>query len=156
MYNSTYISNKGHKAMDMILTVICMVLCNRVPKGCVSFRTDGLATKIKLVMPPRGVEVRTRIAMEKANVTPDNPKGTEQEVVIEKNTNEKAVVRILVPKRTVTYSEFNAEQQQMASEMGDGAAEGGTEKPETAAAPGNDESKAQENSVEAAAAARAS
>ena len=94
MYNPTYIANKGHKAMDMVLTVICMVLCNRVPKGAVSFRTDGLAAKIKLVMPPRGVEVRTRIGVEKTNVTPENPKGIEQEVVIEKNTNEKAVVRI--------------------------------------------------------------
>ena len=94
MYNPTYVANKGHKAMDMVLTVICMVLCNRVPKGAVSFRTDGLAAKIKLVMPPRGVEVRTRVGVEKTNVTPDNPKGTEQEVVIEKNTNEKAVVRI--------------------------------------------------------------
>ena len=111
--------------MDMVLTAICMVLCNRVPKGAVSFRTDGLAAKIKLVMPPRGVEVRTRIGIEKTNVTPGNPKGDEQEVVIEKNTNEKAIVRILVPKRTVTYSEFNAEQQQVTSEMGDGAGEGG-------------------------------
>ena len=42
-------------------------------------------------------------------VTPENPKG-EQEVVIEKNTNEKALVRILVPKRTMTLSEVNAEE----------------------------------------------
>ncbi len=49
----------------------------------------------------------------------------EQEVVIQKNTNERAVVRILVPKRTMTMSEFNAEQK----------------KEEEPAAEGNDEAK---------------
>lgn len=49
-------------------------------------------------------------------VTPENPKG-EQEVVIEKNTNEKALVRILVPKRTMTLSEVNAEENKREEEV---------------------------------------
>ena len=49
-------------------------------------------------------------------VTPENPKG-EQEVVIEKNTNEKALVRILVPKRTMTLSEVNAEEHKREEEV---------------------------------------
>ena len=51
----------------------------------------------------------SRTEIQKVPPTPENPKG-EQEVVIEKNTNEKAVVRILVPKRTMTLSEVNAEE----------------------------------------------
>ena len=96
MHNPTYQANKGGKAMDLILSVLCMVLCNKVPKGLVSFRTEPLAHKIKLITPPRGVEVHTRTVMEK-----------DQQVVIEKNTNEKALVRIIVPKRTMTLSEYN-------------------------------------------------
>ena len=81
--------------MDILLTVLCMVLCNRVPKGIVTFRIDSLISKIKLVTAPKGVEAFTR---------------TVDGVTIEKNTNERAVVRILVPKRSMTISEVNAEQ----------------------------------------------
>ena len=109
MYNPIFKSNKGHKAMDLILTAVCMILCNKVPKGAVSFRTESLASKIKLVQPPRGVEVANRTQIEKVAPTPENPKG-EQEVLVEKNTNERAIVRILVPKRTMTMSELNAEE----------------------------------------------
>ena len=49
-------------------------------------------------------------------VTPENPKG-EQEVIVEKNTNEKALVRILVPKRTMTLSEVNAEEHKREEEV---------------------------------------
>lgn len=35
MYNPTYMANKGGRAMDLILSVLCMVLCNKVPKGLV-------------------------------------------------------------------------------------------------------------------------
>ena len=89
LFNETYKGNKGNKAMDLILSTLCAVLCNRVPKGIVPFSINTLQGKIKLVNPPRGVEVVTKTVMEK-----------DQEVVIEKNTNEKAIVRIMVPKRT--------------------------------------------------------
>ena len=44
-----------------------------------------------------------------------------QQVTIEKNTNEKAIVRILVPKRTMTLSEVNAEENKREEEDKDGA-----------------------------------
>lgn len=95
MYHPIYKKNKGHHAMEIILTSLCIVLCNRVPKGVVTFRVDQLISKIKLVYPPKGIEAFART----------NADG----VVIPKNTNERAVVRILVPKRTMTLSEYNHE-----------------------------------------------
>ena len=86
--------------MSLILDTICQILCNGTPKGVVSFRPDSLIPKIKLVSPPRGVEVERRVITE-ANGT---------ETVVEKNTNERAIVRIMVPKRSMTLSEFNADQ----------------------------------------------
>ena len=124
MFNPTYKSNKGHKAMDLILSALCMVICNRVPKGVVSFRTDSLAQKIKFVNPPRGVEAFRRTQVEKVPVSADCPTG-EQETVIEPNTNERAIVRILVPKRTMTMSEIANENQQQKPEE-EGQAEGVT------------------------------
>ena len=109
MYNPIFKANKGYKAMDLILNAICMILCGKLPKNVVSFGTSNLASKIKLVRAPPGIETVSRIQIEKVAPTPENPKG-EQEVTIEKNTNEKAVVRILVPKRTMTLSELNAEE----------------------------------------------
>ena len=100
MFNDVYRANKGQRAMSLILDTICQILCNRTPKGVVSFRPDSLIPKIKLVSPPRGVEVERRVITE-ANGT---------ETVIEKNTNERAIVRIMVPKRSMTLSEFNADQ----------------------------------------------
>mmetsp|Transcript_41329 Transcript_41329/g.54346 ORF Transcript_41329/g.54346 Transcript_41329/m.54346 type:complete len:165 (-) Transcript_41329:516-1010(-) len=94
--------------MDLILQTLCMVLCNRIPKGLVQFRTDGLSAKIKLINTPKGVEAFDRVQIEKVPVTADNPTG-EQALRIEKNTNERAVVRILVPKRSMTLSEMNAQ-----------------------------------------------
>ena len=107
MFNSTYQKNTGKKAMDMVLSALTMILCNKVPKGVVPFRVDTLIPKIKFVYPPRGVEAWTRTEI---------PKGQDQEVVVEKNTNEKAIVRILVPKRSMTQSEIAAEDQERAKE----------------------------------------
>lgn len=132
MYNPIFKSNKGYKAMDLILNAICMILCNRLPKGAVSFRTDNLASKIKLVNAPRGIELCQRTQIEKVAVTPENPKG-EQEVIVEKNTNEKALVRILVPKRTMTLSEVNAEEHKREEE---GKGEESPERKETEAQEG--------------------
>lgn len=49
-----------------------------------------------------------RTVIEKVSISSENPKG-EQEVVIEKNTNERALVRIQVPTRTMTLSEIAKE-----------------------------------------------
>ena len=83
--------------MEMILSVLCMVMCNRVPKGVVVFRPETIANKIRMLNVPRGVEVRDRMGIEKVT-TPENPKGEEKEVKVLKNTNERALVRILIPK----------------------------------------------------------
>lgn len=96
MYHDTYKANKGHQAMDLILSTICMILCNRLPKGVVQFRTENLNSKIKLANSPKGIEPFDRVVMEK-----------DQEVTIPRNTNERAVVRMLVPRRTMTRSEIN-------------------------------------------------
>ena len=65
MYHETYRTNSNQKAIEMILSVVCMVLCNRVPKGAVVFRTESIAHKIKMVNVPRGVEIRDRVGIEK-------------------------------------------------------------------------------------------
>ena len=129
MYNDVFRANKGHQAMDLILSALCMVICNKVPKGIVSWRTDSLANKIKLVTPPRGVEAFDRTAIEKG------PNG-EVEVEVKKNTNERAIVRILVPRRTMTLSEINAE-----NKKGDDDGEG----EEGVAKDGEDVNKSAEN-----------
>ena len=107
MYHDTYRSNKDQKAMEMILSVLCMVMCNRVPKGVVVFRPETIANKIRMLNVPRGVEVRDRMGIEKVT-TPENPKGEEKEVKVLKNTNERALVRILIPKTQQTQSEYEA------------------------------------------------
>ena len=75
MYHETYRTNTNQKAIEMILSVVCMVLCNRVPKGVVVFRTESIASKIKMVNVPRGVEIRDRIGIEKVAPTPENKSG---------------------------------------------------------------------------------
>ena len=50
--------------MDMILSSLCMIMCNRVPKAAVTFRTDNLANKIKLVSAPKGIEIANRTVVE--------------------------------------------------------------------------------------------
>ena len=94
--------------MELILSTVCMLLCNKLPKGVVQFRTENLSSKIRLVNAPKNVEPFDRVVMEK-----------DQEVKIEKNTNERAVVRMLVPRRTMTRSEINdQDKEDVASESG--------------------------------------
>ena len=52
-----------------------------LPKRAVSFCTVVLASKIKLVNAPRGIELDQGTQIEKVAVTPENPKG-EQEVEV--------------------------------------------------------------------------
>ena len=94
--------------MELILGTLCMLLCNRLPKGVVQFRTENLNSKIRLVNAPKNIEPFDRVVIEK-----------DQEVKIEKNTNERALVRMLVPRRTMTRSEINdQEKEDVASESG--------------------------------------
>lgn len=63
--------------------------------------------------------------MEKVPATPENPKGGEQEVTIPKNTNERAIVRILVPKVHQTQSEIDGANNRNVDAEDDAAIEGG-------------------------------
>lgn len=86
MFNETYRANTGQRAITLILDSICMILCNRVPKGIVSFRPDSIINKIRLVGPPRGVEIVDRTQVEKVSISDEFPTG-EKHTLIEKNTN---------------------------------------------------------------------
>lgn len=108
LFYETYRQNKNPAAMEAILNVICMVICNRVPKNTVSYKCDQLIPKIKLQRIPNGVEVETRTIIEREEPGEDFPEGRDIETIIESNTNEKAVVRVLVPTKKVLQSELNA------------------------------------------------
>lgn len=101
MYNPTYQNVENPMLMEMILNVLCMALCNKVPKGVVSFKMDTVYSKIKLSRIPKGLEIERREVIEDGEVTN----------VFEKNTNERALVRVLVPRRKLTLSEIAAEDQ---------------------------------------------
>ena len=96
--------------MEAILGVLCMVLCGRVPKGIVPYKCEQLINRIKLTSIPKGVEVERRIVIEKEPPSEGFPEGREIETVIEPNTNEKAVVRVLVPTKKVPISQVQEEQ----------------------------------------------
>lgn len=99
MFTDFYKVEDNPKLMDQILNVLCMVICNRVPRNVVPFKCDSLVSKVRLVAPPRGMELKDRIVVE--------ADGTETK--IESNTSIRAVVRILVPKRKMTASEIEQE-----------------------------------------------
>ena len=94
--------------MDMLLSILCMVICNKVPKGVVPFKTDQLVQKVRLVAPPRGTETEDRVIVD--------DQGNETNVA--KNTNERAVIRILVPTRKMTPSEIEQEGRASTMEAG--------------------------------------
>ena len=99
MYCDALRVEENPRAMDLLLSTLCMIICGKVPKGIVPFKLDQLIPKIRLVQAPRTIELRDRyVTDEQGNQTK-----------IEKSTNERAVIRILVPKRKMTMSEIDAE-----------------------------------------------
>ena len=106
MFNPIYLKCKNQEAIEMILSALCMVMCKKVPADVATVKPEPLATKIRIIQAPKGLEQRDRTIMEK------QADGTEKEVTIAKNTNEKALVRILIPKKKITKSEIAEEQQQ--------------------------------------------
>lgn len=52
-YHEIFVANKEPKAIRMILNVLCMILCKKVPEGVVTFKIDELHKKIKLLPLPR-------------------------------------------------------------------------------------------------------
>jgi hypothetical protein len=55
MYHSVFSKNKNQKAIQMILNVLCMLICRRLPEGIVPFNTQDLTKKIKLLPLPKGL-----------------------------------------------------------------------------------------------------
>ena len=51
LFYETYKNNKNPRAVEAILNVLCMVICNRVPKNIpgVTYKVDQLIPRIKLV-----------------------------------------------------------------------------------------------------------
>lgn len=103
--NEVYSWNKGRKAIEKILNVFCLILCKRIPPEIMPVKGDLLYNKIKLLPVPKGIELEDRQVMEKVPATDSSPE-TERSVVIPRNTAEKAVVRVLIPKKRLTRSEM--------------------------------------------------
>ena len=120
MYNPTYQNVENPRAMEMLLNVLCLALCNKVPKGVVSYKMDTIYSKIRLVRIAKGLEIERREVIENGEVTE----------VFEKNTNERALVRVLVPRRKLTLSEIAAEDQQRRDASGTTSPSPEREKPE--------------------------
>ena len=107
MFSDVYKVEDNPRLMDQILGVLCMVICNRVPKNIVPFKCDTLVQKVRLVSAPRGMELKDRVTVD----------ANGEETKIEKNTNVRAIVRILVPKRKMTQEEIEHEAEMEAARM---------------------------------------
>ena len=55
MCNDTYMRNADQVVIKQILSVICMILCKRLPDGVVGFPTADISKKVKLLPLPRGM-----------------------------------------------------------------------------------------------------
>ena len=97
MFIDCYKVEENPRAMDMLLSTLCMIICGRVPKGIVAFKTDQLVSKVRIVQVAKGTEIADRHYKDVSG----------KPVTIKKNVNERAVVRILVPKRKMTPSEID-------------------------------------------------
>ena len=64
MFNPVYKVESNPRAMDMLLSVLCMVICARVPKNIVQFKPENLMSKVRLVNPPRGCELQDRMVVD--------------------------------------------------------------------------------------------
>ena len=52
-YHDVFVKNEDQKAIRMLLSAICMIMCKKVPEGVVTFKIDELHKKIKLLPLPR-------------------------------------------------------------------------------------------------------
>lgn len=102
----------------MILNVICMILCKRIPEGVVTFNTDLLSKKIKLLPLPKGLGYdplpmqKTKSINEKAdpnigqNLLEQFKSGAFNPKL---NTGEACVVRVRIQTKKLTPSEVAEE-----------------------------------------------
>ena len=90
-----------------------MVVTRRIPEDVVeqldskTFRIDNIYHKVNLAIIPEGVYTKERTEIKKVV----NPNGgmTEEKIKHQVNTNEKALVRLRIPLREQTASEFALE-----------------------------------------------
>jgi len=96
-----------------------MILCKRIPEGIVTFNTNDLIKKIKLLPLPRGMGFEQVIGLSK-QLSEKLAPGEKPPTLIEQfksgpmanlklNTGELAVVRILIKRKKMTPSEIAAE-----------------------------------------------
>lgn len=125
MYHNVFMNNKDQKAIQMILNVICMILCKRIPEGVVSYSTDGLTKKIKLLPLPKTIGYEPMVGLAKKNSTIDvADKSTKSQLVdgptlmeqfrngtfsVNLTTGEACVVRVRIPTKKMTASEMGEE-----------------------------------------------
>lgn len=120
MYHSVYQNNKNKKVIQMILNVICMLICRRLPDGIVPFSTSDLARKIKLVALPKGLGFEpTPPSTDKAKKDPNvgltliESFKTGPLSEVEFNTGEQAVVRVMIKHKKLTPSEIAEEDRRL-------------------------------------------
>ena len=89
-------NNENPEAMKIILSVLTMIMCKRVPEGVVPFKVDDLAKKIRLMPIPKGLETIERQTIERVPPSEEFPEGKDEFINVPRNTGEMAVVRILI------------------------------------------------------------
>lgn len=117
-FHEIFIKNRDQKVIKQILNVICMIMCKRVPEGVVTFKTDELAKKIKLLPLPR------QYGFENIPIQKNSDKlhpGEKHPSIVEQfktgiyanaqkgNSGEQAVVRIMIKQKKMTLSEIAEE-----------------------------------------------
>lgn len=102
LYDETLMQNEGYRAIELVLNAICMIVCKKVPSELSSIKLDSLISKIKLAYIPKGIEIESRSEVQMKPVSDEDPTEVQKEVQIEKNSGEKAVVRVLIPKKKIT------------------------------------------------------
>lgn len=52
MYNATLLKNSNQKAVELLLGVLALAICKKVPSECELRKIDKLHEKVKLMAPP--------------------------------------------------------------------------------------------------------
>mmetsp|Transcript_20842 Transcript_20842/g.28764 ORF Transcript_20842/g.28764 Transcript_20842/m.28764 type:complete len:221 (-) Transcript_20842:241-903(-) len=93
---------KNSPLMDKLLSIICLIVTRKVPVDCAPFKVELISSKIKFVSPPADINREDRTEQGKPN-----EEGQTELVKITKNTNERALVRVCIPKARKTQSEVD-------------------------------------------------
>lgn len=94
--------SKNSPMMDKLLSIICLIVTRKVPVDCCPFKVELVSSKIKFVAPPADIIREDRTEQGKTNED-----GSTELIKISKNTNERALVRVCIPKARKTQSEVD-------------------------------------------------